>query len=131
MEGIGGSDTYKSLKTPVLHLQLKVGRIGREQLQVVEWAVNSIAWGLICAAWGGKVTLSITETSSIVKLLWLMQPNCEIKTASHTLGAAKTRDHTGDLFVGTVIELEELKTIGRVIHYLEPRVVLIAIKQHS
>ena len=131
MEGIDEVATHKSLKTPVVHLQLKVGRMGREQLQVVEWAANSIAWGLICAAWGAEVTLSITQSFPIVKLLRLMQPNCEIKTASRTLAAAKTRDYTGDLFVGTVIALEELKTVGRVIYYLEPRVVLIAIKHHS
>lgn len=108
---------------------LVVGRVGRESITVVEWAKHSIAWGLVCSAWGAEVVLSISDTPKIRDLVRVMLPRSAVKSVLQTIVLTKVIYKSVDVFAGTVLDLNELRTIGQLIGKMSPKVVLISLSK--
>lgn len=128
LKGMEQSLTSSQAITRPVVCHLRVGHSGRKHLQVIEWALHSMSWGLVCGAWGAEVILSITESPKITALVKLLLPHAEIKSAARAMVGTKRQDCVGDLFVGTVLLLRELPIIANFITALNPKIVMFGIK---
>ena len=119
-------EDYQSHAIKIHHV-LKVGRVGREGVRIIEWAEDSVAWGLILKAWGGSVVLSITDVPEVQTLLRIIHLGTPIRNFKEAQRFWKRSRDECDLFVGTARKERSLQQIGQLIDFVRPRIAIIAV----
>ena len=110
-------------------VQLEVGADHRDELTVVELVFDSVAWGLICSAWGASVAYIYTDNLELRQILRLLHPTAELLPLHLSIQAQQ--GHSGsDVLVATCRSDQEIRTACEAISLFVPRLAILGISSN-
>ena len=127
LEGIHLPSEDNDRSTNRVHeIKLVVGTARRNQLTITELIFESMAWGLVCTAWGATLKRVVCDNLSLSVLSSFYHPTADHYSLNTYLSETATSDGS-DLLVATCRNLSSLLEVGKVLKKHSFKVILLAI----
>jgi hypothetical protein len=108
-------------------VNLVVGVAHRNRVRVLEVVFDSIAWGIICSAWGACIARVVSDNLDLHQLLRYLHPTTELRLLHDALLEQSTISEV-DLLVSTCNTSTDLHKIYTIIKISDPSIVLLGIR---
>ena len=107
-------------------IALVVGTANRNKVLVTEVIFTSVAWGLVCSAWGACVNQVLCDNLSQFALTTHYHPTADVVLLQNWLSKDDSTTKS-DVLVSTCVDCLELELLGQVISRENFKVILVAI----